>query len=59
MISFSILDELKNLGFGELGEIHEIKGARAMHSLQGWRLMMGLILPPKFTEGIEEKLLKS
>jgi hypothetical protein len=36
-ISLLILDELKNLIFGERGEIHGIKGARAMDSLQGWR----------------------
>jgi hypothetical protein len=33
MISLPILDELKNLGFGGRGEIHEIEGARAMDSL--------------------------
>jgi hypothetical protein len=27
----------KNLGFGETGEIHQIEGATAMDSLQGWR----------------------
>jgi hypothetical protein len=37
MIFHPILDELKNQGFGERGEIHEIEGARAMDSLQGWR----------------------
>jgi hypothetical protein len=37
MISLPILDELKNLGFRERGEIHEIEGARAMDSLHGWR----------------------
>jgi hypothetical protein len=37
MISLPILDELKNLGFGGRGEIHEIEGARAMDSLQSWR----------------------
>jgi hypothetical protein len=36
-ISLLILDELKNLGFEERGEIHEIKGARSMDSLQDWR----------------------
>jgi hypothetical protein len=36
-IFLPILDELKNLGFGGRGEIHEIKEARAMNSLQGWR----------------------
>jgi hypothetical protein len=36
-ISLLILDELKNLGFEERGEIHEIEGARSMDSLQDWR----------------------
>jgi hypothetical protein len=36
-IFLPILDELKNLGFGERREIHEIEGARAMDLLQGWR----------------------
>jgi hypothetical protein len=35
MISLLILDELKNLGFWEWGEIHEIEWAKAMDSLQG------------------------
>jgi hypothetical protein len=35
MISLPILDELKNLGFGERGEIHKIEGDRVMDSLQG------------------------
>jgi hypothetical protein len=36
-ISLPILDELKNLGFGVSGEIHQIEGARAIDSLQGWK----------------------
>jgi hypothetical protein len=32
-----ILDELKNLGFRGTRRNHEIEGARAMDSLQGWR----------------------
>jgi hypothetical protein len=36
-ISLLILDELEELVLGKLGEIHEITGARAMDSLQGWR----------------------
>jgi hypothetical protein len=41
------------------GEICEIKGARAMDSLQGWRWMMRLILATKSMEGIKEKLLQT
>jgi hypothetical protein len=37
MIFLQISDELKNLSFGERGEIHEIEGVRAMNSLNGWR----------------------
>jgi hypothetical protein len=33
-IFLPILDELKNLGFWERGEIYEIEGARTMDSLQ-------------------------
>jgi hypothetical protein len=33
IIFLSILDELKNLGFGGTRRIHEIEGARAMDSL--------------------------
>jgi hypothetical protein len=42
----------------EPGKICQIKGARAMSSLQGWRYMMMLVLAAKPTEGIDEKLFK-
>jgi hypothetical protein len=36
-IFLPILVELRNLGFGERGEIHKIKGAKAKDSFQGYR----------------------
>jgi hypothetical protein len=42
-----------------MGEICQIKGARAMDSFQDWRCVMRLVLACKPMEGIEEKLLKS
>jgi hypothetical protein len=54
IISLLILDELKNLGFEERGEIHEIKGARAMDSLQGWR---SFSLIPSMDLGVKMSLI--
>jgi hypothetical protein len=36
-IFFLILDEIEEIRFWETGEIHQIKGAKAMDSFQDWR----------------------